>query len=964
MRLKLIYIVLAFSCYVTMVPAQAPGTKIFYLGTEYQEPPRINTIYQLQEGYILAGTTNGLYRFDGINFYQFPSNDGVPDTVTAVCELPDKNVLVGFSNGKIGRLLNNRVILDSFEEGFPKQPITKIISDGKQIIWVATAGEGLYFYKNNKLYNINTDDGLSDNFVYDISLLTDGQVLASTDRGINLCTADLKHKVIRHFTSRNGLPDNIVRCMYITPHHQVWVGMQDAGITNYNLENPDSTQKLNWTYGQVNAIMPVNGLVFVATEDYGLLVFGRNGDNEVTTLQAQDDRLKKATCMIRDHEGNVWVAGNNELLRSSASNVQPLITLNRETAENIHSICWSQDSCLWYNASGGVIRLKEEQGVWTTRKYLIPGISGESISSIFSDANRTIWIGTLGKGIFLLDPVTGKLRPLKSVPQLVNANIISITGSDTAIWISAFEGTVCAKLSGGDIRFINYSNVENLGNKYIYNILTDSRNRTWFATDGKGIIRYENGRFTNLPQPPNGYGNVVYKLAEDRRGNIWFSTYDKGLVKYDGKQFITYTTKSGLTDMNITALAISGDNLILIHKNNIDLVNTVTGNIVYIDEDQGIKNINTDLNALASDGAGNTYFVADTILYKYNPAKETVIRPLVTIDQVQLFLNDINVPNGHSFRYNQNNLSFFFTGLYYSQPNRIQYQYKLEGYDKDWINTKDRVRNFPQLRPGHYTFRVRASLNQNFASAYEAAFSFNIEKPFWLQAWFILLSVVAAASILYLFIRQRDRTIEKYNRLQREKIQSQLETLRNQINPHFLFNSFNTLISEIEEHPDNAVKYVEHLSDFYRSIVVHREKDFISLEEEIHILNDYGFIQRKRYGSALEIEICITEEQKRKYYIVPLALQLLFENAVKHNAISPDMPLRIEVAVDREEYLTIRNNINKKFSPEKGSGMGLQNIRKRYELLVGRPVIVEQDDKFFKVKIPLIKYDADKSIDH
>src|SRR5205814_7634536 len=128
------------------------------------------------------------------------------------------------------------------------------------------------------------------------------------------------------------------------------------------------------------------------------------------------------------------------------------------------------------------------------------------------------------------------------------------------------------------------------------------------------------------------------------------------------------------------------------------------------------------------------------------------------------------------------------------------------------------------------------------------------------------------------------------------------------------------------------------------------KKDIITLEEEINILNDYCFIQQKRYGNALQISISILPEQQREYYIVPLALQLLFENAVKHNTISLQQKLHISLFINDKEELLIRNNINKKLHAEKGSSMGLQNIQKRYELLTGKPVIVGNDDNFFTVK--------------
>src|SRR5690349_1482745 len=148
--------------------AQMPGTKIFALGSEYQEPPHINTIYQLRNGYILLGTTKGVYKFDGVTFSSFDQAENMPDTVTALCELPDKTILVGYSNGFIGRLQNNAVSKDSLEEGFPKVAITKIIADENNVVWFATAGEGVYYLKNKRLYNIDTADGLTDDFVYDV----------------------------------------------------------------------------------------------------------------------------------------------------------------------------------------------------------------------------------------------------------------------------------------------------------------------------------------------------------------------------------------------------------------------------------------------------------------------------------------------------------------------------------------------------------------------------------------------------------------------------------------------------------------------------------------------------------------------------------------------------------------------------------------------------------------------------
>jgi uncharacterized membrane-anchored protein YhcB (DUF1043 family) len=584
---------------------------------------------------------------------------------------------------------------------------------------------------------------------------------------------------------------------------------------------------------------------------------------------------------------------------------------------------------------------------------MLPGFSNTTITALYEYPDD-LWAGSLGKGITVFNHEKGTQRMLTDTP-LINSNIISITGKKNVIWISSLEGVVQVRITGNKLKYINYTDTAGIGNKYIYNILCDSKNRVWFATDGEGISLLSNGIFYHLRNQPGYIGNVVYKILEDKFGNIWYATYDKGIVKYDGKTFTNYTTAQGLSDAVISGFLNAGNYLAVIHKNSIDLINPVSGRISYIDKIQSSIDINTDLNACTNDNSGNIYFISNGYVYSYNLPDESVQYPTVTIDKINLFLNDIDVNNGHRFKYNQNNLSFFYTGIYYSQPEKILYRYKLDGYDKQWVNTNDRVKNFPSLPPGTYTFRVRASLNNNFTNASEASFSFVINKPFWLQAWFIIIAVLVLGLVLYFFIRLREKQIKKFNMLQNEKIQSQLETLRNQVNPHFLFNSFNILISEIESHPDTAVTYVEKLSDFYRNIITHRDKDLIPLEDELHILRNYQFLQEKRFASGLKIEISISKKTLSSSYIPPLVLQMLVENAIKHNIVSKESPLCISIEEVSEDCLAVTNNINKKMQPEKGSGLGLQNIQTRYSLLHIKKVIIENDDKCFTVKIPLLK---------
>ena len=950
---KYIFPVLFFFPALTSV-AQSAGKRVFTINGNEGDEPKILSLYQNKQGYILAGTTKGLYRFDGLEFYRYkPFSDSVL-AVTAIGEGANDQLWVGFESGVLAYVENNQLRQLSFEEGFPKAPIKKIAKDKAGTIWIATAGEGLYYLKGKRLYNINEDDGLSDSYLYDLAIADEGYVNVTTDRGLNIIHVTGDKKNIEVFSSKDGLPDNILRSIYGAGNFY-WLGMQDAGVACINKKQQLLSSCKQWEYGQVNNVIGTSSQVFIATEDKGLVVYDHDEKNNITTLSYKDDRLKKITCLLRDRESNVWAAGDNYLMRTAGSTIEVLYTLPKATAEKVHAILAATDKSIWFNNGNTLSSIDRKNGQWKQKDWYLKDVGKTDISCLFQDSNGIIWVGTLGSGIILVDPEKGTQQLLSGDSLLVNANIISISGRNSEVWISAFEGIVCAKTINGKTTFVNYTGIEQVGSNYTNFILPDSKNRVWFATDGKGLTLLEQNRFVNLRQQTEKFGSVIYRIAEDNNNNVWYSTYKNGIVKYNGKDFYNYTKEQGLSDLNITGLASIRENIVVMHKDKLDILNVKNGSVSYIDDEQGIGNINTDFNAYTTDKEGNLYFISDTGILRYHASYYTSLQPTVLIDNVQLFLEDVEVRNGHVFSYNENNISFQYAGLYYSQPDRVTYQYKLDGYDKTWVYTKDKKRNFPQLPPGSYVFRVKASLNGNFSIAPEARFMFTIEEPFWMNTWFIIFCICAFIGIVFLIIKSRERTINKYNRLEREKIKSQLDTLRSQINPHFLFNSFNTLISEIEEDPSTAVTYVEKLSDFYRSIVMNREKDLILLQEEMSIMQDYAFIQRKRYGKAIQVKNSITPDQEKQYYITPLALQLLIENAIKHNVVSLETPLNIELYINEEEYLVVKNAINKKLQEDKGSRMGLQNIRKRYELLSRKAVIIENDQQYFTVKIPLLK---------
>jgi ligand-binding sensor domain-containing protein len=950
--------------FIQHINAQELGFKSFNI-TANNHPVKINTVYKTSQGYIFAGTTNGLYAFDGINFNKINfAKSATRDTVTAIFEDNTHQLWVGFKNGRIAKKINSRLQYFDIEEGNPGVAITSFLQDSQNNIWIATNGEGIYHFKNNRLYLIDAANGLTDLHIHALVQAANGDMLAATDAGINICK-NLNEKItVTALGPDEGLPDYYVTAITPAGKNSFWVGLQDKGYCLYNHSNGAITVPAAdsaWKYGQINSLLVSQKILWIGTEENGLLRQGTN-NQPARQYSSRTDYGNKITDLLQDDEGNIWTNTATTLNKTAGNQLKLLPLFDKATSETIHAMLYDYQNNFWVSTSGHLVKYSAARGSYTKKDYRFAELGGKTdITCLYQDYNHHIWIGTMGAGLFILDVQTGKYRPLNENPLLKNASILSITGNGKTVCVGGFEGVAAIfdiEHSGNNIstvyKYNNYNNVESIGTNYIYAIYKDSRNRIWFAMGEKGLIVLENGMFVHYGKENGLLDDRIFSITEDKKGNIWFNTKSAGIYCFNGKKFKNYATANGLSDLEIISLKTNPwGNIVVVNSKGIDILDVNSGTFSYLDNNQDIADVNQYTGAVAQDSANNIAFCTSNGIVLYSPGQNTAHQPKTIIENVQLFLTDVDLDKPGDYHSDQNTFQFYFTGLYYTNPDNIRYQYKLEGLDTAWVSTRDRNVLFLRLQPGKYTFHVRSSLSDNFENAHEATYMFVIAKPIWKRVWFIALIILLIAVLLYWYIKSRELNLKKMQKLEQEKIQFQFQVLRNQVNPHFLFNSFNTLISFIEDDPAMAVDYVENLSSFFRNIVNYRDQDVISLAEEVGILKTYFYLQQKRHGQNLVLNISISEAEKRLIFIPPLTLQLLIENAIKHNAVSKETPLQIQVYLEKDK-LVIKNNINPKITREPGTGTGLQNIVKRYNLLSGENVSVQNDGISFTVILPVL----------
>jgi sensor histidine kinase YesM len=213
---------------------------------------------------------------------------------------------------------------------------------------------------------------------------------------------------------------------------------------------------------------------------------------------------------------------------------------------------------------------------------------------------------------------------------------------------------------------------------------------------------------------------------------------------------------------------------------------------------------------------------------------------------------------------------------------------------------------------------------------------------------FVFLGSLISNAIMF-FKNWKEAAVQQ-EKLKREQLALQYETLKSQVNPHFLFNNLNALTSLINSNPDKAIDFVKQLSEVYRYVLDQKDHELVALETELKFLESFIFLQKIRFETNLEVKIDVNS---KNFKVIPLSVQMLVENAIKHNEVSDKNPLSIRIYSTGDDYLFVENALHKKAGSE-GNGTGIENIKERYEFFTNKKVIISEDGGKFSVGLPLL----------
>lgn len=496
----------------------------------------------------------------------------------------------------------------------------------------------------------------------------------------------------------------------------------------------------------------------------------------------------------------------------------------------------------------------------------------------------------------------------------------------------------------------------------IYCSEIDNNGDIWIAIQNTGLAKFSKQKQAfELIKAKNevDFKNLSYTgIRKDKDGNLWIGTY--GLLKFNpnSKEFSTVLDVTVINDLIIDGdgriwTTAYNDFTILYPKTNKIIKQTIPlnkGNLLWSNSLYWLRN-----GKIASLMRGVVAVIDPSKLIS-NYAKDKVLISKVVFTDSEVLLH--HEGSLMDLATDKNAFSIHISTLNSPNENKYKYLYQFSGLGKQWIDSPYSAVAFSNLEGGDYEFKVKGVDNNGYETA-ESTLKIHIDTVFYKSNWFWYFCLLSVCGLMYAFVKfranQRAKIIQleiQSTRLEKDKTEIQYQNLINHLNPHFLFNSLTSLNSLIMTDSKEASKFLQKLSLIYRYILQNKDKEIISLEQELAFVKHYVELQKSRFEDSLQIEIDV-EKTYLNSGIVPVTLQNLFENAIKHNSLEEDKPLIIRVFIEKE-YLIVKNNLQRKKYVQTSNKQGLESLKNLYKYLSKKPLEIIETSTDFMVKIPLL----------
>jgi len=909
----------------------------------------ITSLYAAPDGFIWVGTmSGGLNQLDKKTGqflrYQkgFSKHGEISDnTVWAIAADNTGNLFLGTNDGLnyLNPSKNENTVYSTENSTIPTGMVTSLFTDENQLLWIGTNKGLVSFNKSTETFSIVDikagDIDLSNNIIWSINKNHNDQLICGSNKGL-LQTINNKTAILLPGTENLSVIWNL----HMVTENDIWCGTRN-GLIIYNLKtriaslffNEDDQNEKTAITNIWSIVKGQSGLIW-AGSDEGLLKF----EPKQNTFRILDDNTKKkqylsgpsVNSIMVDSEKTLWVGTDGQGLNKLEYGKFKFEVLNHSKTDlnsipgnRIWALLEDSEGLIWIGTYGAGLCCYDKNTelikTYTTGNEHNQ-VTNTRILALSEDQDGNIWIGTRGGGINVLNKKTGEIKVYNNIPgditSIASNTILTITNDNSSnIWIGNYKGGL-SRYNSKNNSFTNYKHLESnplsISNDNVWCILADKDNRLWLGTQG-GLncvdLNDPEMKFHHLKTEEGLPGNTVFGLEHDNHGNIWMSTF------------------RGIAQLNISRIKELSVCWAKQEEFNPDPFNPIIESFSVHD---GIHGNEFNQGAYFKDQKGFIYFGGLLGMTYFHPdsLKKSNFNPTIKLTGFKVFNKNVQInpelinesqkiaKNGNTYfilkkisylenldlSYRESVFSFSFSSLDLTNPGQNQYAYIMEGFEENWnyVNNQTQA-TYTNLDPGEYTFRVKGSNADGVWSLKEAKLNIYIKPPFWQTNWFYSVSGFTFLLILFLVIRRIMISQKRKAQAEKEKIELQLKTIKNQIDPHFAFNAINMIGSLVYKNdPDTVYDYFSKFAKLIRSTLQDSAKIARPLKEEIEFVRNYIEIQKTRFKEKFDYEINIGENLDLSIQVPKMIIQTYSENAIKHGLMHKDSKGKLMIDISQQ----------------------------------------------------------------
>jgi ligand-binding sensor domain-containing protein/serine phosphatase RsbU (regulator of sigma subunit) len=726
----------------------------------------INTLSQGPYGRLYIGTSEGLYRYDGLEFRSFTTADSLSDNLIEASHVQsDGAVLLGHGNGTLTLIKNDRLQKVVLNPDVNSR-VTDIVADTKDKIWISTQNSGLFRQSGSAWEKLNAP-ALDDYNVYSI-MPHDGYIWIGTDMGLLRGRSDKNATLTLEEITE--VPMSGVRDIALNADGTLVAVTEDQGIFSITQSGPQYIITPVTIQGKLledfffhHVRITGNNQLWLSTNSHGLIKLDkRYGSNYSRITYYRDQSEEKnfsARCSFLDREGNLWIGTMGEGLLLLEDDFFSTQVLDNAESPMVHSL-HASDTIAFAGLDGKIVAVNAEGKVISEYTSSWKGLPLEPIVSVYRDAQGTVWAGTRSSGLYRKTSQSKTFSAVKLSEDLLSLRINAIIDDGEHILAGTDNGLFLLK---GD-NVVNRLTMESgLGGNVIRGFFRDSQNRIWIGTSTSGFNYMENGQLNTLEVPLLNTSFPVRCFTEDNTGMIWAGTEGSGIIAMDTESLIAFRKENGLySDFCYSMLCDQFGKIWIGHRGALSALEAATSRISVRNPDE-TGEIRMLENASCKLG-GQLFFGTSYGLLRYEPGRDlgNTYAPYIFVDAITI--NDNVYPGSGEIHLSAGDykLEINYSGITLSDAPGVTYTYILEGYDDHWCEpVPDRKALYKHLPPGEYTFRIKAINSDGINSEELAAFTITVARPFWQQWWFIALAIASVFAIVRFIIQRRERFLKQ-----------------------------------------------------------------------------------------------------------------------------------------------------------------------------------------------------------